>query len=241
MRYSIIIPTLNEEKLIQRLLLLLDNHNLKKKIDYEVIVSDGGSKDRTISIAKKYSDVIIINEDKKQNIAIGRNLGAKKAKGDILIFLNGDILIKDLNLFFEIIENKFVESNYKAMTCKVEISPEESILMDKIFLGFYNFYFHLLNIIGIGMGRGECHIIRKDIFWQMNGYNELFAAGEDFDLFKRIRKTGKILFERNLVIYESPRRYRKIGHFKILLTWLINSFYILVAKKSKSQNWDEIR
>ena len=75
----------------------------------------------------------------------------------------------------------------------------------------------------------------------MNGYNELLAAGEDFDLFKRIRKTGKILFERNLVIYESPRRYRKIGHFKILLTWLVNSFYILIVKKSKSQNWNAIR
>lgn len=101
MRYSIIIPTLNEEKLLQPLLLLLNNDYLKKKFDYEVIVSDGGSTDKTLSIAKKYSDIVIINnENKKQNIAIGRNLGAKKAMGDILIFLNGDILIKDLNLFF---------------------------------------------------------------------------------------------------------------------------------------------
>jgi len=51
LRYSIIIPTLNEEKLLPNLLKLLSHQELKKKYDYEIIVSDGGSKDCTIEIA----------------------------------------------------------------------------------------------------------------------------------------------------------------------------------------------
>ena len=91
------------------------------------------------------------------------------------------------------------------------------------------------------MGRGECHIIKKSVFNDYGGYNEDLAAGEDFDLFRRIRKDGKILFARNLTVYESPRRYRKIGHFRILFTWLINSIYIIFAKTSKSTEWKEVR
>ena len=57
---------------------------------------------------------------------------------------------------------------------------------------FSNFKF--LNFIGIGMARGECIIIKKSIFDELNGFNSLLAAGEDFDLFYRVSKKHKTLF-----------------------------------------------
>ena len=222
-KYSFIIPTLNEEKLLPQLLETLDNKDLKEKYNYEIIVSDGGSSDKTLSIAEKHSDYVISNpESKAQNIAIGRNSGAKIAKGEILIFHNGDVLPHNFEFMLKTIEEEFLNSKYLAMTCCVEVFKDEQKFVDVIFQTFYNYYFHLLNIIGMGMGRGECHIIRKEVFNEFNGYNENLAAGEDFDLFRRIRKKGNILFSRKLVIYESPRRYRKLGHFRILFTWLLN-------------------
>jgi hypothetical protein len=127
------------------------------------------------------------------------------------------------------------------MTCCVKVFPHEQKLIDVIFQSFYNYYFHALNIIGMGMGRGECHIIRKSIFEEFDGYNENLAAGEDFDLFRRIRKKYKIFFARNLVVFESPRRYRKLGHFRIFFTWLINSIYIIFGNSSKSTEWKQVR
>ena len=240
--YSIIIPTLNEEKLLPNLLSEICNPHLQKKYNYEIIISDGGSKDGTIEIAKKYNVKILEKvSNQRQNIAMGRNIAALDANGEILIFFNGDIILENFENFLSEIEYKFVPSKYLAMTCLVKVFPDEQNLLDIIFLGFYNLHFHMLNIIGMGMGRGECQIIRKNVFVDMNGFNENLVAGEDFDLFRRIRKKGKILFSRKLVVYESPRRYRKLGHFRIFFTWLINSVYIIFTKTSKSSEWKEVR
>ena len=242
MKYSIIIPTLNEEKLLPKLLEQLINSRIREMYDYEIIISDGGSSDATVEIALKYADKVIVhNSNQKQNIAEGRNKGAENANGDILIFLNGDIMIKNIEIFFKEIETEFLNSNYLAMTSIVCVNPDESKLTDKLFLGFYNLYFHSLNIIGVGMGRGEIHIIKKEVFQSLNGYNINLAAGEDFDLYKRIRRKGKILFDRKIIIYESPRRYRRYGHLKIFFTWLFNSIYVIFTNKSLSQDWEQVR
>jgi glycosyltransferase involved in cell wall biosynthesis len=241
LKYSIIIPVLNEEKLLPGLLEQLSNHGLKGKYNYEIIVSDGGSKDRTVEIALKYADIVKVHsEDKKQNIAEGRNLGAKYANGDILIFLNGDILLPGVDHFFSFLEKNFTQ-HYAAMTTFVKVFPEEELLSDKIFHAVFNNYFRLINAIGIGMGRGECHVIRKNIFDKFNGYNETLPAGEDFDLFKKIRKEGRILFTKDLFIFESPRRFRQLGYKKVTWLWIKNGFSVFFRKKAISKEWEQIR
>ncbi len=242
MIYSVIIPTLNEEKLLPKILEQLNDENLKSKFNYEIIISDGGSVDDTVNIAKMFTDKIIVHKDNfRQTIAMGRNKGRELASGKILVFLSGDSIIKNPFNLFKTIEQKVLNGKYIAYTCKVEVFPEESKLIDKIFQSFYNNYFHSLNIIGVGMGRGECNVIKTEIFDKLKGYNENIIAGEDFEFFKRVRKLGKIYFDRKTIIYESPRRYRKMGHFKLLFTWLINSIYVVLLKKSKSRIWDEVR
>ncbi len=242
MKYSIIIPTLNEEKLLPFLLQQLANKVFKEKYDYEIIISDGGSSDKTVEIASQYSDIIKIhNSNVRQNIAEGRNLGAKYANGDILIFLNGDILLSGVDKFFDYIENNFFNSKYLAMTCFVKVFPKEEKLSDKIFHTVFNNYFRLINDLGIGMGRGECHVIRKGIFNKFKGYNEELAAGEDFDLFRKIRREGKILFAKDLFIFESPRRFRRLGYKYVTWIWIKNGFSVFFKEKAISKEWEQIR
>ncbi|NLT49995.1 MAG: glycosyltransferase [Ignavibacteria bacterium] len=242
MKYSIIIPTLNEEKLLPQLLNQLADKDLKKKYDYEIIISDGKSTDNTVSIAKISADKVIIhNGIERQNIAAGRNRGSEVAEGDILIFFNGDILISKPTEFFERIDFVFNSQKNVAMTCKIEVFPDEARFWDYVFQNFYNMYFYLLNKIGIGMGRGECQIIRKNIFFKFNQYNENLAAGEDFDLFKRIKKKHDIYFDFKTKVFESPRRYRKYGHFNILFKWLFNAIFVMLLKKSLSKEWEPVR
>ena len=242
MKYSVIIPTLNEEKLLPELLKSLTANNFKNKFDFEIIISDGGSCDGTIEIACNYSDKITVHDKRtKQNIAGGRNLGANQASGDVLIFINGDVKIPDINNFFNFLNSKFTDNSYLAMTCKVKVFPEEEILSDKLFHGVYNTYFRLLNNLGVGMGRGECQVIRREVFLQAGGYNESLAAGEDFDLFRKIRKLGKILFTTDICVYESPRRFRKLGYIGVSLSWLRNGISVFVKNKSISKEWEQVR
>jgi glycosyltransferase involved in cell wall biosynthesis len=241
-QYSVIIPTLNEEKLLPQLLEQLNESSLKEKYSIEIILSDGGSIDKTIDLALPFVDKIKVHTDvQRQNIASGRNEGAEVADGEILIFINADIRFDNTFIFFNYLNENFINSNYAGMACNVKIFQEEEILADRIFHGFYNWYFKLMNICGMGMGRGECQVVKKSVFDEMNGYNSLLAAGEDFDLFRRIRKRSKILFTNDIAVYESPRRYRKYGYFNVSSSWFFNSVSVVLKNKSLSKVWEQVR
>jgi glycosyltransferase involved in cell wall biosynthesis len=242
LKYSFIIPTLNEEKLLPGLLKQLNDPEFRSKYDTEIIISDGGSKDSTIEIALKNGDIVKVHTNgKRQNIPGGRNEGAKYASGDILFFINADVLFEDIFVFFSFIDQNFIESDYLAMTCSVRVFPWEEKTADKVYHWVYNNYFKILNNIGIGMGRGECQIIRRDVFRQVSGYNEKLAAGEDFDLFRRIKKMGKILFTKDVYVFESPRRYRKVGYKNVTLSWMKNGFSVFLKNKSLDKEWEQVR
>lgn len=240
---SIIIPTLNEEKLIKKTLSQF-TQELKNKFNLEIIISDGGSTDNTLKELTPAADKIITEiPGVKQNIPKGRNAGAKAAAGKYLYFINADTILKDAELFFTATLLAFDDIKNHALTCRFNVFPEDIKLSDKLFHGFYNNYVRLLNKAGMGMGRGECQMVRRDIFEKVNGYNEELAAGEDYDLYRRIKKLGKgrIKFLNDIIIYESPRRYRKYGYFRVFAAWTRNSFSVFFKNRSVSKEWEAVR
>src|SRR6056297_2869965 len=82
---SVIIPTLNEEKNISKIISDIKKQNFK---NFEIIVSDAYSKDKTEKIVIKNNCKFI--KSKKRSPAQQRNVGAKYAKGKYLIFLDAD-------------------------------------------------------------------------------------------------------------------------------------------------------
>jgi glycosyltransferase involved in cell wall biosynthesis len=240
LKYSIIIPALNEEKLLSGLLNQLTE--LKNTFDYEIIVSDGGSNDKTVEIALQLADIVKVhNSDSKQNIAMGRNEGAKLARGEFLVFLNADIRLPGAVKFFNYLEKVFNSDCYAAFTCKVKVFPDEEKFSDRLFHNIYNSFFKFLNDTGGGMGRGECQVVRKNVFETINGYDDKKAAGEDLDLFRRVKQLGKILFSNEICVYESPRRYRKYGYLYISFSWIKNGLSVLLTNKSVSKIWEQVR
>lgn len=238
---SVIIPTLSEKRLIEQALRQFDE-DIRRKYNLEIIVSDGGSDDGTVQIAKELADqVVIYNGEARQTIAGGRNNGAVKAQGDLLFFLNADTLIDDPDGFFAGINKVMSDADVLALTCYVRVYPEEEKLSDKVFHGVCNRFFDVVNTVGIGMGRGECHVIRRSVFEEVGKYNSTLVAGEDFDLYSRIRRKGKITFMRDRYVFESPRRYRRYGYHRVAFDWFRNAISVKLLKRSVIDEWTPIR
>ncbi len=240
---SVIIPTKNEEKLLARCLEEF-TPELRKEFGLEIIVSDGGSADATIGIAAAYADKIALHEiaDRRQTIAEGRNRGAALASGDILLFLNADSFMAEPKQFLDRVRQRFLlDPSLLAIAVKVEVDPKERKLSDILFHGFFNTYVRIVNFFGIGLGRGECQIMRHTAFSSLGGYDPALAAGEDFELYARIKKAGKVRFDHHLLVYESPRRYRKYGYLKVYFDWTRNALSVMLMRRSATDVWEEIR
>jgi glycosyltransferase involved in cell wall biosynthesis len=242
LRFSVIIPTKNEEKLLSR---CLDGFSRELKDEYsiEIVVSDGGSSDATIGIAAAFADKIATHEEKRrQTIAEGRNRGAAIATGDVLIFLNADSFISKPKEFFERIRRRFLlDPSLLALAVKVEVDPDDRKLSDTLFHGFFNLYVRIVNWLGIGLARGECQIVRRQAFNAINGYDNSLPAGEDFEFYKRLKSYGKVRFDNKLLVYESPRRYRKYGYLKVYKDWTANALSVLFTKHAACDEWEEVR
>ena len=129
-----------------------------------------------------------------------------------------------------------------ALACPVYISPNERRWSDVAFHTFFNGYLRfLVNVLKIGIGRGECQIVRREAYELINGYNPLLAAGEDFDLYRRIALSHPVKFARNLPVHESPRRFRRYGYFKILASWTLNALSVIAFGRSANKEWEAVR
>lgn len=91
MKVSVIVPVFNAEMFIKKCLDALLNQDFDKA-DYEIIVVDNGSTDRTVQILKGYDRIILLSETETQSSYAARNLGLSVAKGDIIAFTDADCI-----------------------------------------------------------------------------------------------------------------------------------------------------
>ncbi|MFH0873506.1 MAG: glycosyltransferase [Candidatus Komeilibacteria bacterium] len=235
-RFSIIIPTFNEATVIGRSLKQWQSY---RSDDLEVIMADGGSTDGTIQIARPLADQIARKPDNRpETIARGRNRGAAMAKGQILVFLDADVLVADIEAFLAAIIEGFSQPRIVAATARSGVYPQERLWSDKLFHWLFWQYVKWLNRIGRGAAKGECQIIRKSIFNQLGGYNERLGAGEDFELYNRLARQGRIACLETPV-YESPRRYRQVGYWHLMWQWSVN--YLRAAQGKPVKKWSTVR
>jgi len=209
---SIVIPTLNEEKYIGKLLNCLTKQTFK---DFEVIVVDGGSDDKTLNEVAKFNnlDLKIINSDKR-NVSYQRNLGVSKAEFDRLLFLDADVVFEDD--FLSKIKNSFGT---------VRMKPIDGKWYDKTFFGTINFLFSILQFFK-PYAIGSCIISNKQLHKKVNGFDNNITFCEDFDYVRRCSKLSNFIFDRHNEVLVSVRRFERNGTKKTMKLWM-KSFFII--------------
>lgn len=204
-KYSVIIPTLNEEKYLPPVLEQLKNIDE----DLEIIIADGGSEDNTVKIAERFN-VKVCKSEKGKGIQL--NNGAGCATGDVLIFLHADTFLP-VNAFSLINEYLLVRRVHIA-TFKMKFD-KQSLLMD-IYSWFTKF-----DSIFTTFG-DQALVIRRDFFNKLNGFPNL-TIFEDVELCRKARSKTKI-YKLPAFVTTSARRFELRG---ILKNQLLNGLYII--------------
>lgn len=244
-RISIVVPTKNEGKYIGPTIEQFRDY--LEPFNLEIVVSDATSTDNTADIVRQFQQewgearVKLIQRAGKQNIAMGRNLGASIATGDILFHMDADVRIPDKDRFFPAVLASFEKPEVVAATTPLWVYPEEASIPDRLYHILMNSIIRLSFTLGVYLAKGECQLVRRPVFERILGYNEKIVAGEDCNLFYRLHKEGRIAYLYRLKIYHSPRRFREYGYLKVSWIYLREGLSLLLLRKSYVEEWKPIR
>src|SRR3989338_2517574 len=230
--FSVIIPTLNEQVYLPKLLQALIRQTFR---NFETIIVDANSKDKTRLVFDKYRDELpgasFINL-RRQNVSYQRNYGAKNAKGSYLVFLDADVEMEPTfleELHLAVIKKKFLFAT-------TWIAPDSDKSIDQVMIVFSNLGIELAKSINKPFSGGYNTIVRKDVFVKLKGFNDKLFIGEDHDFAIRAFKMGIdicILKEPRIIM--SLRRLRSEGTITTLRKYAISTSYFIlkgpIAKK----------
>ncbi len=245
-RLSIFIPTRNEAKYIGTTLAQFEP--FWDKYDLEIIISDAHSTDGTVEIVEHFAQLsahrvkLVQAGPGKQNIAIGCNQGAAQATAPILFRIDADVRIPDKEHFFGKIFPCFeADAALVGATVPIWVYPEEARTADRLFHVFMNLVIRISFFFKVPLAKGECQIVRRAAFEQVNGYDERLTAGEDCNLFYRLQDIGRVRFLPHLRVHHSPRRFRHYGYWRIMLIYLREGLWMVLGRKSFLDEWKPIR
>lgn len=224
---SVIVPTLNEEKYLARTLRFLQNQMVPRE-QYEIIVCDSSSDDKTVEIAKKLADKVVVC--KRLGAGHGRNEGAKYAKGKYLVFVDADTLVTPVYI------EGVINGLKKYVCCSGPISSYDAKDPKSQFLyTWWDQQVRLSNLMRKPLFPGFNIAVRKKNFQELKGFFNFNALSEDHDFSLRVAKMGRTGFIPEMAVSTSSRRLNESG---IMLQVKI-TFDTLLLKKYHA--WDSYR
>lgn len=218
-RVTFVVPTLNSEETIGECLSSIFAQS-EKNGPFEVFLVDNGSTDRTVSIAEaKGADIL---KGPNLTVAALRNLGASRARGEFIAFVDSDCAIGPDWLKAAI--PLFDDPGVGAVGAPTSI-PEDGTWVQRAW------YMHRKKSYGRGFVpwlSTENLMVRTDVFRNVGGFDEALVTCEDVDLCYRIRKTHGILSDSSMVSvhrgeaatvrqFFRKERWRGKGSFRMIL------------------------
>lgn len=218
--FSVVIPTINEEKYLPYCLSSFKKQTFK---DFEIIVSDGDSTDKTVQIAKKSGAKVVAN--KGSNVTEARQSGIEISKGKIIVGADADTTyppdhLKRIIADFKT-DKKIVAVGGGGIFEKKPLSiywfwKTTYLILEKIFQIFKTaLYIPAFNLS-----------FKRDFFFKIGGYNTyLDFGGDELDILARLKKQGKVYFDPQLKVYPSSRRAKE-GFFRLIVKHSLIDYYL---------------
>lgn len=218
MTISIIIPAYNEEALIGQLVTLLFAHS--SGVVLEVIVSDGGSTDNTVSIARKAGAKTLTSPDKSRSAQM--NYGALHARGDIFYFVHADTFPPE----------RYVADILNAVIAGHSLGRYRTRFLSNRMILRLNEWFTRFDFF-ICMGGDQTLFVTKKLFTDLGGFNREMMLMEEYEFCARARKKGRYIIMDGAASV-SARKYDKNSWFRVQQA---NYKAVQLYKKGASQQF----
>lgn len=224
-RISVIIPALDEQDYIRY---ALDGLRKQSMRNFETIVVDGGSSDRTVSIAKSFANVITC---RKRGTGRARNMGARKATGNILLFIDADT--KPSPKLLETYSGIFSCRDIVAATGPIYPIDSNNFWIRKGYEFVSVFLVRLSILVGRPAIVGSNFAVRASKFRAAGGFDESLMTYEDWALSNKIKKYGKVEYSKKAVVHTSARRIKSWGIFGYVAFYLTDAIMYKFTGRSR--------
>ncbi len=228
-KFSFVIPTYNEGKYLEG---CISSIRAQARDDYEVIVVDSRSTDRTFAIAKKMADKALLTG--REGPGTARNEGASLSRGEILVFIDADARIPEN--FLDSIEEKM--NAYGGGICKLEAYDAEKFKHVLIYR-LANTMVKSSIRLGSVMTSGSCFVYRKEIFDRIGGFDATIQANEDHDLARRASKHARFGYFGDIKVLTSARRVKKLGFAGTWKTYLRMVLSYFIGHSIAGDYWEK--
>lgn len=235
---SVVIPTLNEEKYIGKLLDSIINQTVLPK---EVIVVDAKSKDKTKfeveKRVKKVKNLIKFYQVKLFTVAYQRNFGGSKAVSKNILFLDADTSLIDNKTLERL--NLYIQKNSPDVAMIVN-SADSKDWKDIVYYLGWEYLCKISKVFNKPTAPGASLFIKKKVFEETKGFDPKVYVAEDTEFVQRVVRSG---FKYEVIDYikipVSPRRLHKEGHLNYLIkNIIITVSIILFGYKKKNFNYE---
>jgi rSAM/selenodomain-associated transferase 2 len=190
---AVIVPALNEEALLQDFLTAL----LDREGDFRVVLADGGSSDRTLDIARRFSRVRRVSAEKGRGLQM--NAGAREATEDVLLFLHADTFLPADA--FGLIRQALADPAVAGGCFRLAFDRDDP------WLRFYSFFSRINQPLFTYGDQGL--FVRREVFQRIGGFREMPIL-EDVEIQERLRRAGRFVKLRQPVM-TSARRFVRYG------------------------------
>ncbi len=218
-RFSVVVPALDEERYLADCLLSLARQDFAGEV--EIIVVDNNSTDRTAAIARSLGAVVV--HEAQPGVCSARQRGSAIARGEIIVSTDADTTF-DRAWLSRI--DRVLEQHPSCVAvggpCRFTAGPWWATIYPRLLFGAVALVHRVTGHV--------FYVTATNIAFRRNawpGYDtQMTQGGDELDLLRRLRRRGRVVFDRHNPTFTSPRRLRQGLAYNLVVTFF---FYYLLA------------